>query len=104
MFFYQEEGEIVNHKLYALLSALIFASMVLAGCAPAATATSPPAAAGETAPPTVAPTPAPTLLTLSFSPETDNAILPSRTMTFPPPPTRLHAPPLPPLPAPHTTS
>jgi len=74
----------VNRKLYALLSALIFASMVLAGCAPAATATSAPAttAPAATVAPTVAPTAAPKIITISFSQEPDNATLQYSNMTF----------------------
>ncbi len=49
----------MNHKLYALLAVLILASMVMAGCAPVATATEAPAAPAATeAPPAATAAPA----------------------------------------------
>jgi peptide/nickel transport system substrate-binding protein len=72
----------VNRKLYALLSVLIFASIVLAGCAPAATPTSAPA---TTMPATVAPptaTSVPKIVTIAYSQEPDNVIGEYSNMTY----------------------
>ncbi len=67
----------MNHKLYAMLAVLVLASMVMSGCAPAATATSAPAPASTQAPAaTAAPAPtatsAPKIATIALQQEPDN--------------------------------
>jgi len=73
----------VNRKLYALLAVLVLASMVMSGCAPAATATSAPASTSAPAP-TSAPaaTSAPKIITVSYTQEPDNVRLEFSDMTY----------------------
>ena len=75
----------MNRKLYALLAVLVLASMVMSGCAPAATATSAPAPASTSAPaPTSAPaaTSAPKVITIAYSQEPDNVTGEYSNMTY----------------------
>jgi len=76
----------VNRKLYLILAMLVLASMVLSGCAPAATATSAPAPAATSAPaPTAVPptaVPQPKIVTISYSQEPDNVRLEFSNMTY----------------------
>lgn len=79
----------MNSKLYLLLATLVLASMIMSGCAPAATATSAPAtsagpAATQAPAATTAPaaTSAPKVITIAYSQEPDNVVSEYSNMTY----------------------